>query len=108
MGNAKRRVRPVSDWRAREGPGVDGSTKKALVQDETRGMGSTKKQVRPVSELEGARRALGLTQLDVAKRAGISPQYVGLLEGGLRPTARVAGAIAAVLQRNPEELFSDD
>jgi transcriptional regulator with XRE-family HTH domain len=68
-------------------------------------MGITKTRVRPVSPLETARRALGLTQAEVAKRAGISPQYVGLMEGGLRPSARLRGAIGAVVQRRPEELW---
>lgn len=63
------------------------------------------RQVRPVSELETARRELGLTQVEVAKRAGVSPQYIGLLEGGLRGSARVRGAVAAVLGRDVGELW---
>lgn len=50
-----------------------------------------------MSDLEIRRRALGLSQQQVADRCEISERYVGLIEGGYRPTARVRGAIAAVL-----------
>jgi transcriptional regulator with XRE-family HTH domain len=64
-------------------------------------------RVRPVSVLEKARRDRGFTQAELARRAGISPQYVGLIEAGLRPSLRVKGAIAAVLGIEPAELWPE-
>jgi putative molybdopterin biosynthesis protein len=60
-----------------------------------------------VSVPEVARRDCGLTQAELARRAGISPQYVGLIEAGLRPSLRVKGAIAAVLGTVTEELWPE-
>jgi DNA-binding XRE family transcriptional regulator len=70
-------------------------------------MGLRNYHVRPVSVLETARRDCGLTQAELARRAGISPQYVGLIEAGLRPSLRVKGAITAALGMNPAELWPE-
>lgn len=47
-------------------------------------------------ELKNARQALGLTQTEVAKVAGVSQQYITLLENGYRP-ARKSDALARVV-----------
>jgi DNA-binding XRE family transcriptional regulator len=58
--------------------------------------------------LREARRAVGLSQVAVARSAGISRQAVGAIEAGLhRPGVDAALALAAVVGRTVEELFGD-
>ena len=60
----------------------------------------------PPGPLRLRRLTLGLTQADVAARAGISRDQVVRLEAGLSsPTWRTAVALAAALDRSPLELF---
>lgn len=59
---------------------------------------------RPLRE---ARRAAGLSQVALARAAGISRQTVGAIESGLhRPGVDAALAIAAAVGRSVEELFA--
>ena len=67
----------------------------------------TAKRIRPVSDLEIRRRALGLSQSALADRVEVSDRYIGLIEGGYRPPAHVRGAIAAVLGVEVAELWSE-
>jgi transcriptional regulator with XRE-family HTH domain len=53
-----------------------------------------------------AREALGLSQIDLAKRAKVSPGTIGNLEAGTRKNPRELLAIAAALQVNAEWLKS--
>lgn len=58
--------------------------------------------------LKNAREIKGLTQAEVAKRAGISREYYVQLEAGVRdPSFRVAFRIADVLGADPRHLFAD-
>ena len=60
----------------------------------------------PPGPLRLRRLTLGLTQADVAARAGISRDQVVRLEAGLSsPTWRTAVALAAALDRSPLQLF---
>ncbi|MBK8170731.1 MAG: helix-turn-helix transcriptional regulator [Sandaracinaceae bacterium] len=55
------------------------------------------------------RRAEGLTQEEVAERAGVHPKYVSRVEGGLaNPSLAVVIAIANALSLDPAHLFAQD
>jgi transcriptional regulator with XRE-family HTH domain len=56
--------------------------------------------------IRGRRRALDLTQAQLAQRIGTSTPYVGYLEGGQRhPSQKVLGKLAAALGLDFRELF---
>ena len=57
--------------------------------------------------LRQARLSSGLTQEELAHRAGIDRTFVGLLESGKRqPTLSVISALAHVVGRTPESLVA--
>ena len=61
------------------------------------------------SALKVARARAGLTQLDLALKAGLSESRVAKLETlRQRPTADEVARLAGVLGVNPEELSCDD
>lgn len=61
---------------------------------------------KPVTRLKVFRVACGLTQGDLARRAGISRQAVIYLERGVRPPhAETADALAAVFGVSVSDLF---
>jgi transcriptional regulator with XRE-family HTH domain len=54
-----------------------------------------------------ARRTADLRQIDVAERAGVSPQYLSEVERGLKdPSSEILAAIAGALGMRPVELAS--
>jgi DNA-binding XRE family transcriptional regulator len=46
-----------------------------------------------------------LTQVELAKAAGVSQQTISLIESGRTPRLSTAYAVAAALQTTPEQLF---
>ena len=69
-------------------------------------------QMRNVKEilaqnLKKNRRRLGFTQPELAERAGMSTQYLAMIETARKfPTADILERLAAALSINPHELFS--
>jgi transcriptional regulator with XRE-family HTH domain len=61
--------------------------------------------VYPPSAFELARRARGLTQSNLADRAGVSRALVAMAERGYRPGAATQQRIAAVLQVDVDHLW---
>lgn len=59
----------------------------------------------PADRLRAARLAQGLSQFDLAVKAGLSLQVVSLSERGARMTTRSAMRLAAVLGLDPAELM---
>ena len=57
--------------------------------------------------LREARLALGLTQEEVARRAGIARNYYTEIERGATPSLGVALRIAEVLDVDPRVVFAD-
>ncbi len=58
------------------------------------------------SAIRRARARANLSAKEVARRADLSPSYVSKIERGeCLPSARVVGAIAAVVQLSPLELW---
>ena len=57
------------------------------------------------TRLRNARERAGLTQEQLADKAGISRQALGALERGAAPMWRTAKLLAEVLGIEPEELF---
>ena len=56
--------------------------------------------------LKENRRRLGITQPELAKRAGMSTQYLAMIETARKfPTADILERLAAALGINPNELF---
>ena len=59
--------------------------------------------------LKENRRRLGITQPELAERAGMSTQYLAMIEIARKfPTADMLERLAAALGINPHELFSVD
>jgi transcriptional regulator with XRE-family HTH domain len=58
----------------------------------------------PLRQLARIRRAVGLTQGDLAKRAGLNQQDVSMFERGLLPDPNHVLRLAAVLGVEPEAL----
>ncbi|MCL2044641.1 MAG: helix-turn-helix domain-containing protein [Treponema sp.] len=57
--------------------------------------------------LKENRRKLGITQPELAERAGMSTQYLAMIEIARKfPTADILERLAAALGINPHELFS--
>jgi len=57
-------------------------------------------------KLKAARKAAGLTQVEIAKRLGISDSFYSQLENGKRRLSlKMALDIAAILKKTPNELF---
>ena len=57
--------------------------------------------------LKENRRRLGITQPELAERAGISTQYLAMIEIARKfPTADILERLSAALGINPHELFS--
>ena len=57
--------------------------------------------------LKENRRRLGITQPELAERAGMSTQYLAMIEIARKfPTADILDRLAAALGINPNELFS--
>jgi transcriptional regulator with XRE-family HTH domain len=57
--------------------------------------------------LKGNRRRLGITQPELAERAGMSTQYLAMIEIARKfPTAGILERLSAALGINPHELFS--
>ncbi|MDR2943280.1 MAG: helix-turn-helix domain-containing protein [Treponema sp.] len=57
--------------------------------------------------LKENRRRLGITQPELAERAGMSTQYLAMIEIARKfPTADILNQLAAALEINPHELFS--
>jgi transcriptional regulator with XRE-family HTH domain len=57
--------------------------------------------------LKENRRRLGITQPELAERAGMSTQYLAMIEIARKfPTADILERLAAALGINPHELFS--
>jgi len=57
--------------------------------------------------LKENRRRLGITQPELAERAGMSTQYLAMIEIARKfPTANILERLAAALGINPNELFS--
>lgn len=57
--------------------------------------------------LKENRRRLGITQPELAERAGMSTQYLAMIEIARKfPTADILERLAAALDINPHELFS--
>lgn len=58
--------------------------------------------------LVAARKERGLSQEDIARMVGITRQFYGMVEAGLKkPSIDVALRIAGALERPVEELFAD-
>lgn len=58
--------------------------------------------------LVAARRVMNLSQDDVARTVGVTRQFYGMVEAGLKkPSIDVALRIAALFERPVEELFAD-
>ena len=51
---------------------------------------------------------LGLSQIDLARSAGIGRETVRLVEGGFVPTPRIQFAIATVLEVKPTDIWPLD
>lgn len=69
--------------------------------------GETFTDVKTIAErTKEVREALGLSQVELAARAKVSPGTIGNLEAGTRKNPRELLAIAAALQVNPEWLKS--
>jgi DNA-binding XRE family transcriptional regulator len=59
-------------------------------------------------KLAHRRRELGLTQTDLAKRVGVTPNAICMYETGKRnPSLKVMLAITSVLNATVEDLFGD-
>lgn len=57
-------------------------------------------------DLKEERKRVGLTQLAIAKKLGISESFYNQIENGKRRlTLKMALDIAAILKRTPNELF---
>jgi transcriptional regulator with XRE-family HTH domain len=57
--------------------------------------------------LKENRRRLGITQPELSERAGVSTQYLAMIEIARKfPTADILERLAAALGINPNELFS--
>jgi transcriptional regulator with XRE-family HTH domain len=60
------------------------------------------------ARLRAQREALGWTQAKLAERAGVSPNYIGVLERGLKlPTLDTLVLLAKALDMSPAELLGD-
>lgn len=60
------------------------------------------------ARLRARREALGLTQAALAERAGVTSNYVGVLERGLKlPTLDTLITLAKSLEISPAELLGD-
>ena len=60
------------------------------------------------ARLRAQREALGFTQATSAERAGVSPNYIGVLERGLKlPTLDTLVLLAKALDVSPAELLGD-
>ena len=60
-------------------------------------------------KLKEARRALGLSQADLAKTVGVSRQTINMIENGdYNPTVTLCIKICRVLERTLDELFWED
>ena len=58
--------------------------------------------------LRDARRTAGQRLVDVARRAGVSPQYLSEIERGLKdPSSEMLAAVAAALGLSLEELLGE-
>lgn len=58
--------------------------------------------------LKKAREALQLSQTDIAKKAGTTPQAIQAIEAGRVRSSRSLDAIAAAVKRNPQWLMGDE
>lgn len=57
-------------------------------------------------KLKEAREAAGLTQLEIAKKLGISDSFYSQIENGKRRLSlKIALDIAAILKKTPNDLF---
>jgi transcriptional regulator with XRE-family HTH domain len=62
-----------------------------------------------MAALKTARLAAGMTQTDLATKAGITQGYVVVLENGYRPSrSRVLEAVAAVLHVPAADLLNEE
>ena len=60
------------------------------------------------ARLRAQREALGWTQATLAEKAGVSPNYIGVLERGLKlPTLDTLVLLAKALGMSPAELLGD-
>jgi transcriptional regulator with XRE-family HTH domain len=60
------------------------------------------------ARLRAQREALGFTQAKLAEKAGVSPNYIGVLERGLKlPTLDTLVLLAKALDMSPAELLGD-
>ena len=64
--------------------------------------------VSEVTPLEVLRRRHGLSQPELARRAGVAVATVSRCERGQRPTLRIAQAFARVLDASVDDLFPVD
>ncbi|MEK7571259.1 MAG: helix-turn-helix transcriptional regulator [Patescibacteria group bacterium] len=57
--------------------------------------------------LKKARKEIGLTQVQIAEKVGISSNYYSMLETGKRenPGSKIMTKIAKVLKLSPEDVF---
>lgn len=64
-------------------------------------------QERRGKKLKKARKKLGLRQIDVTEKVGISSNYYSMIETGKRenPGSKVMSGIAKVLKLKPEDVF---
>ncbi len=64
-------------------------------------------QERVGKRLKKARKELGLTQLEVAEKVGISSNYYSMIETGKRenPGSKYMNAIVKVLKLEPEDVI---
>src|SRR5262245_56204511 len=77
-----------------------------------RGMGKTERPLEPATsaapKLRSLRERLGMTQLELAERVGVTRQSLYAIEQGrAEPSVGLAVRIARVLQTSVEELFDD-
>lgn len=62
---------------------------------------------RPPSPVRDARKALKLRQVDVAEAIGVATSYVCMIESGYVPKLEIRVALAQVLRRTPQQLWSE-
>jgi transcriptional regulator with XRE-family HTH domain len=63
---------------------------------------------RPIGRIEAARRAAGMTQLEVAQKVGLSRSYVVMIEGGWIPPLSRRAQIAAAIGVEVEVLWPEE